>query len=142
MTEPTVNIPLLRKAVEWAEAEAAKPWELCEWYQGWFKTPASEVSEGAWVDDRYVTNAQVKAPSCGTCFCIAGWITEQTLPSELTLHKDGFLLLDPNGLTVTDAEEFASKQLGLDAGRHPLFNGGNTIEDVRRIAESIAGEAL
>ncbi len=33
MTDPTPNIPLLRKCIEWAEVEALKPERECEWDQ-------------------------------------------------------------------------------------------------------------
>ena len=60
MTDRQVNIPLLRKAVEWAEAEAAKPPELCEWEQGfWWVPPGSEVREDL-----------ARADECGTCFVL------------------------------------------------------------------------
>ena len=49
-----VNIPLLRKAVEWAEAEAA----LGE--------------DGRWVQ-AFVSSEK----HCGTSYCIAGWVAAQ-----------------------------------------------------------------
>lgn len=118
-----VNIPLLRKAVEWAEAEAAKPWGLGEWYQA----------------DTVVTNPTAirKDPECGTCFCVAGFVAAQ---------QDERFAVTP----VVDgrhAVDVASEALGLPDGwaaltRGGLFSGGNTIADVRRIAEDIAGERL
>ena len=79
---PEVNIPLLRKAVEWAEAEA---------------------------------------------LCIAGKVA-----FDLTGNMSYF-----------DAEPIAREALGLDNGQAiRLFNQWNDIEDVRRIAEDIAGERL
>lgn len=120
MSERQVNVPLLRKAVEWAEGEAAKPPELCEWWQGmWVTEPKDFAIET-------VFGMPKKAPECGTCYCIAGYICE-------------VLGLDTKrGYTEPSAEA-----LGIDGDRaEDLFHGGNTIEDVRRIAEGIAGERL
>jgi hypothetical protein len=114
MTE--VNIPLLRKAVEWAEAEAAKPRAECQWYQRFWVTPAVCVGR-----------------DCGTCFCIAGYVG-QALDAR---YADGDWVDDVH------VSEFACEALGLDGGAMELlFCGVNTIKDVRRIAEEIAGERL
>lgn len=109
-----VNIPLLRKAVEWAEAEAAKP-----------------ISEGAWYQKNFI-----EARTCGTTYCIAGW----------TLHAHGWTNEEIMG--DDDVAETAAVLLGIpmwdgeaDAGSH-LFADNNTITDVRRIAEDLAGERL
>jgi nucleotide-binding universal stress UspA family protein len=48
---PAPNIPLLRKAVEWAEAEAAKTDGTSLWDQT------------IWAGDT----------GCGTAYCVAGW---------------------------------------------------------------------
>jgi len=118
MTEPTVNIPLLRKAVEWAEAEAAKPWELSEWNQ------AEVAVEPQWLQSE---SGEQKADECGTCYCIAGYIAA----------LDGVMV---------NRMEYAAGVLGIPRTDSmtvsPLFASQNTIEDVRRIAESIAGERL
>ena len=131
MTEPTVNVPLLRKAVEWAEAEAAKPAELCEWEQGAWSTTAEDVAwaRGFLADGErapaWVSRIAEKSDDCGTCFCIAGFINAQhgNRPSDYKAAAE--LLGLPVGIDVPD-----------------LFKPSNTIEDVRRIAESIAGERL
>lgn len=126
--EPAVNIPLLRKAIEWAEAEAAKPWELSEWNQGWWMSePALVRPSYDLIDAGLARRDQAKAPECGTCYCIAGFVAAETQ----NVH-DPFLARD----TAADA-------LGLDEDQaDELFDGGNNIADVRRVAESIAGERL
>lgn len=120
-----VDIPLLRKVVEWAETEAAKPPELCEWNQETWVAPANKADDEAWSFGYVLPKARVRAPECGTCFCIAGYTASITVgPTE-------------------DIGEVAQEILGLcpgDAGA--LFNVSNTIEDIRRIAEDIAGESL
>lgn len=107
----TVNMPLLRKAVAWAEAEAAKPEEECQWWQ-----------------EEYEKAGDLIGRTCGTCYCIAGYV----------LHINGFAT---NGC----ADEQAAALLGIDVEDHNgcvgLFNAENTIADIRRIAEGIAEEA-
>jgi hypothetical protein len=130
VSAPEVNVPLLRKAVEWAEAEAAKPWELCEWYQGDWVTPASSF------------HTVPKAPECGTCYCIAGFVASQTLRAGERLEGEHVVMADGSSVSVADRAE---SELGADvmvSDYGDLFSGSNTIEDVRRIAEEIAGERL
>lgn len=125
MQEQTVNIPLLRKAVEWAEAEAAKPWELSEWYQGdWVSSPTTIAADSEDAEYFGIQVGTTKAAECGTCYCIAGYVCEvQGLDTKHSwdMHAADALGISPNT---------------------PLFNAHNTIEDVRRIAEDIAGERL
>ena len=129
-----VNVPLLRKVVEWAETEDAKPVSLCQWEQQSFVTSYDEqeharqmVEETVWAkDDSYYARLASKVPECGTCYCIAGYVNE--------MHGN-----EPSDWRA------AANLLGIpfDNGRLPmLFASGNTIEDVRRIAEDIAGEKL
>lgn len=119
MTDQIVNIPLLRKAVEWAEAEAERT------------DSARNQWEVALADE---------ASHCGTTFCVAGW----------TLFKAGWSVSQI--ARADDALDQAATLLGIPLwtaeeslkGDH-LFDGQNTIADVRRIAEEIAacaGERL
>lgn len=127
MTDQTVNIPLLRKAVEWAEGEAAKPRELSEWEQGYWMLSVQTRVEAAANAERFghgLLPEFVKAPECGTCYCIAGYVA----------HSAGL-----DGAPRREARDL----LGLSRQQaENLFDAYNTIEDVRRIAESIAGERL
>lgn len=129
MSESNVNIPLLRKAVEWAEAEAAKPPEVRQWDQGWWVTLPAERAEEFEVDEA----------ACGTAYCIAGW----------TCHAAGDVFDESRSECVSNLADGthisyrARDLLGISSsGAEALFYGGNTIADVRRIAESIAGERL
>jgi hypothetical protein len=106
-----VDIPLLRKAVEWAEVEAAKPTEQCQWYQGAYDVPAYEVNR-----------------KCGTCYCIAGWVC---LVADGEVPEFGIGPRAAELLGIPDEHNY-------EGG---LFWDTNTIEDVRRIAEGIAAEA-
>lgn len=131
----TVDIPLLRKTVEWAEAEAAKAerdptyhpeWQQDDWMQArdrakwltWIERTPFEQRRKLPIWETY------KAAGCGTAYCIAG---------KITADSD-----QPNA----DPETQAQKLLGLtDDQCAALFASDNTIEDVRAEAEYIAMEA-
>lgn len=129
MNDSTVNVPLLRKAVEWAEAEAAKPWDQCLWYQGDWVAPEGEVA-------RY---GEVK---CGTAYCIAGYAAMLTLGKGESFDECGGIV-DAKGRDVEHASERARRELGIDTWEaERLFSAGNDIDRVRYLAEEIAGEPL
>ena len=128
MTENNeVNIPLLRKAVEWVETQAALPADESEWHQG------------AWVWRR----EDQEHNTCGTAYCVAGYIgqmlDDQFKDNEWGVDKDG---------RPCHVAHFAADALGITYDRfglsanEDLFHADNTAEDVRRIAEQIAGERL
>lgn len=125
-----LNVPLLRKAVEWVEEQAALPEEQSEWYQGTWRVDGEML-------DR----------SCGTAYCMAGYIG-QLLDER---YRESQTV---DGMHVAD---FAGEALGLErpgpgemlAGVgsmghafQPLFHASNTVEDIRRIAERLAGGPL
>lgn len=139
MTEqtPTPNIPLLRKAVEWAETEAAKGFEtVTDHFGDKYEVPLGAWNQGLWVG---------QSASCGTAYCIAGYVAvlhdaryDNPLGAGYPVDSDGDV----------DYEEPCARELAMDlldltsSQANGLFDGGNTIEDVRRIAEAIAGETL
>jgi hypothetical protein len=137
MTDTTqVNIPLLRKAVEWAEVEAAKPPELREWEQNWWvltpeeRAKRREYAEESGDPDYYApfeVAAYYKAPECGTAYCIAGFVAAHEGSTETGMRVQD-VACDALGIYTQEAEA--------------LFASQNTIADVRRIAEEIAGERL
>lgn len=113
---PTPNIPLLRKAVEWAEAEAVKPRDKRQWDQSFY------VSE---------------AP-CGTAYCIAGWAVVNAHPQQVTTEL-GCLYIDDE---PAEWHNTARDLLGLtESEASDLFDDANDIEDVRARAEDIAARA-
>lgn len=146
MTETEVNIPLLRKAVEWAEAEAARPFEVTEWLQtSWVTTPLTRAKGLAERDYDYgspewMAEAERLLPECGTAYCIAGFVAQSIDSAYASSHV-------PND--KMHVAEFAAKALGIDPPEcnwgpqeGHLFHTTNTVADVRRIAEDIAGERL
>ena len=138
-----VNIPLLRKAVEWAEAEAAKPEIDREWYQGAFTLDPAEYA-WALLDDlpefcgvgpvmrmeaRQDAGGRSAAP-CGTPTA-----SPDTSAEVAGLHTNTY------AHDAADLLGIKYNGYGKEAGGH-LFHTDNSIEDVRRIAEDIAGERL
>lgn len=127
MSAPEVNIPLLRKAVEWAEAEAAKPVAERQWDQDWWMTSPQERAEELGLPES----------ECGTAYCIAGWACYSN-GEDFDPGGEGNLLV--SGAHPSDR---AQELLGLTSREaNALFASRNTIEDVRCIAEEIAGERL
>jgi hypothetical protein len=112
---PRPNIPLLRKAVEWAEAEAAKTDGTCLWDQ----------------------REWVTYTACGTAYCIAGFAV--TAEYGQVGYNRGYAVIDGASL---DFGLLGTETLGLtDVEAADLFDGCNSIEDVRRVAEQIAARA-
>ena len=134
-TEPEVNIPLLRKAVEWAEFQSALPMIDCQWDQAFFIIKPQDrvddlLSEFPNLDEQHEA---VVATHCGTAYCIAGYVGQ--------LLNPGYEQHDVvNGVHVA---EFARDHLGLnEEDAEWLWEGSHTIEEVRSVAETIAGQKL
>lgn len=131
MNEPIPNLPLLRKVVDWAQAEAAKPDHECAW-------------------DQSVWKSLVERP-CGTAYCIAGY-TAQISGGVWSQDGHGELLIAEPGEEgtrkccneehVISPSQRAATLLGLtpnEAG--DLFEAENGIADIREIADQIAARA-
>lgn len=162
--EPTVNIPLLRKMVEWVESEDAKIRAYQE-QVGDFTviTADSEWNQNYWA---------AQSPGCGTAYCVAGKVCEMDglvpwFGNDLGYHttsrflKAGFTAedmkdrnyheptLDPYGPyyrpdePVISPMAYAREKLGLTGHQASLlFDATNSAKDIRDIAEEFAGEAL
>ena len=121
-----LNEPLLRKAVEWASAEA----ELLESH-GWDEDVVrdDEYKDMTWNQQYWNMGVfDENATRCGTTYCIAGWVGQ---------HLDERYREDTRvaGVHVRD---FAQVNLGLTyVEAESLFSGGNNIEAVQRIAYEI-----
>lgn len=121
MTDPTPNLPLLRKAVAWAELEALKPED----------DPDREWNQSVWIypaADR--AGAYSQPVDCKTAYCIAGYVChlDRSVDEECDFPRVAEQLL---GLTCDEA--------------YDLFHWSNEIESVRDVAERIAvrgGETL
>ncbi len=118
---PEPNIPLLRKAVEWAEAEAAKTDGTGQWDQHFWA---------------------YRRTDCQTSYCIAGFVAMAAQPGATAVESDsGDLDLVIDGEVESWADTAQSLLAITRAERLDLFDGINTIADVRRAAEDIAARA-
>ena len=138
VSTPVVNVALLREAVEWAEAEWEKGYSYSRWHQAEWISHSGDI-HGFFTKDENFEGP--KDPSCGTCFCIAGYVVstqyEVTVPSGV-----GPLFVSSKGQVVNEMRE-ATALLGLDETQaRRLFAGSNSIQDIRQIAEEIAGQPL
>lgn len=113
---PEVNVPLLRKAVEWAEVENTLP-------------------NGMW-NQRF----WAQQTDCGTAYCIAGFVAQET-SGGIDFFKGVKIAsqcLDPDSNSLVSINTFAREHLGLTiAESDALFAASNTIEDVRDVFEWI-----
>lgn len=173
MTNDGVNIPLLRKAVEFAEAAAARQLTFAEsrpldesYHDERDELdPSSDPSDLTWNQAFWAgtkvpfvaTPEEATLEHCGTAYCIAGFVNSQHPGYEVRAEAvENVFADDENGsdayrvnLVETiyghsfQHSETARAALGIskyDADQ--LFNGGNTIDEVRYHAERIAGEKL
>lgn len=127
---PNVNVPLLRKALEWVEAEAEKTTDR-RWYQGDWVLNIDQFTEDnpgrlAWLEERGLA-------TCGTAYCFAGYVAQ--LIDER--YNDDLYVND------VPVSEFAAKELGLTENQSvELFYGGNQIDTIRALCELYAGGPL
>lgn len=132
----TINVPLLRKTLEWAYGEhlKAERGEVSEWSQGDWMAPTRDVQP--WNLDREDVDAAVQeGTACGTACCIAGKVA----------YDEGWRPVAFQGGTITgrdgrvdSAFEVGARLLGLNDGQaKDLFNGCNTIGELYWIAGGI-----
>lgn len=115
-----LNVPLLRKAVEWVEAESQRG-------------PESEWVQAHWYSE--------KKSSCGTAYCVAGYVAQ--LDGARFDWDAGGKLFHPETGARMSVSEYAREKLGLsprEAGE--LFCGTNSAVTIRRFAERFAREKL
>lgn len=121
-----VNVPLLRKVVEWVEEQEGLQGTEREWYQ------ATWISRYNW---------------CGTQMCVAGKIailegwtpvfTDSEHMATATVEKDG---IEENVETVALEALGVSREIYWD--KFYLFDGDLTAAQVRKQAEGLAGGPL
>lgn len=152
-----LDIKRLRKAVEWAEKEAAREeegnWNQGSWAEG---TVAGEIDmKNGW-------DVDIIEVDCGTSFCIAGYVCASEGDRFVVTSEPGYRYSPGRKVSVDDVlpkgydqvvsiEDRALALLGIDSDMieveedgkiwdERLFYGDNSIEDVRRIAAAIAAE--
>lgn len=131
----TPNVPYLRKIVEWVETEAKRT-EDREWYQATWMSPGNEAQ----VD----FSGQIHF--CDTACCVAGKVAllegwrPQTYNGD---NSSGFTGNVIKGDETMHTSAVAQNALGLTQDQaDDLFEATNDAEDIRAIAEKIAGERL
>lgn len=121
-----MDVPLLRKVVEWVEWQDAL-YEGKEWYQGTWFYQSFFVEETEW---------------CDSAMCVAGKVATDAgwMPTMVASYYDSCVVKDGEKRLVWDV---AAELLGLEQEvADTLFDGDNEAHDIRRIAEGIAGERL
>jgi hypothetical protein len=126
--EPTVNVPLLRKAVEWVEEQVELDgWG--QWDQANWVMPESERID---LYDR--------EPGCGTAYCVAGYVGQLVNPAYAGDAWGGADVGAPGARHVSDV---AREALGLTPMQsNTLFESANGVDRIRALAEDFAGGAL
>ncbi len=134
----TVNIPLLRKAVEWVEEQDKLPEIDREWLQASYQVDpiahshflVTDIPTPSW--ERAAVQEQL-IPHCGTAYCVAGYVGQ--LVDERYKHVQQ--------IGDVHVSAVAIKALGLtDVQAKMLFHGTNDAERIRELAELFAGEKL
>jgi hypothetical protein len=132
---PPVNVPLLRKAVEWVEEQAALPYN------------------GAWDQNdwaRTLSTWESQKRGCGSAYCFAGYVSQTAYPefadtSVITVNANTYKTSDIAMalLGLTDEHYLlGSRALRVPGIDRYLFQGDNSPEDIRAICEFVAGEKL
>ena len=142
MTE--VNVPLLRKGLEWVEWQDTLPIIDSEWNQGDYLISPTVKAFTMVAGERYLGNHRLTmleiealttrvAPHCGSAYCFAGYVGQ--LEDARYAKTD-----EVDGVHVG---QFAQEQLGITEDQaEALFSADNTAADIRAICESIVGEPL
>ncbi len=128
-----IDVPKLRKLVEWVEeqdvlAENDRVWDQ----ELWFHQDNLAIARA--VEDKY-------DPYCGTSMCIAGKLAFDAGWLPVIDHADDKATKD--GVTKYYSE-IGAEELGLDNNTQEfeLFNASNSASDIRAIAEDYAGKRL
>ena len=119
----TPNLPLLHEALAWVEEQdAARRAGLPSWwYQGRWYVYLEDAVEDQEVED---VRRWLHRDACGTAYCVAGWVAARDHAVE--------------GVLPVGVAEVALVRLGLNpAEGERLFNGANTVEDVREAVRMI-----
>ena len=139
------NIPLLRKYVEWVEWQDTLPkhsdqreWDQNNWFRKIIRRVKHEEPQPRDAQGRFM---EYQEPNlCQTKCCVAGRVV---LDAGFTMGNGGTIKKTPKGQEEwkgRGCSELANHILGLS--EHNLFSASNTAQDVRRIAEGLAGERL
>lgn len=130
---PNLNVDLLRRHVEWVEAQDGLPEGERDWDQGYWLSPKAGS-----VDESVEILRGRREWDCGTYRCLAGNIALEG--GGRPASGSGVIL--PDGQLVW-VEKYAAELLGIDRPELAiLFDSLNTAVDIRREAERLAGGPL
>ena len=131
-----LNIPLLRKSVEWVETQEQLAGSKRHWFQGsWTKKLMDHAQQ------------DLNDPYCGSAMCVAGKVSFDAGWKPVWYEEDdgGTEYADnatKNGVEMS-IDLIARNELGITYEQsEALFAGYNDASDIRRVAESIAGQRL
>ena len=128
MTEPTPNLPLLRKVLDHIDAHPT------EWLQEIWGTDHAIVTSTGEVD----FDLTLDVSECHTAFCIAGWAVFLDGTHKISFQAGGMVVDNFH----FSAGGVAQQLLGLtDEESGALFHYGNKRADVQAIAKRIAERA-
>jgi len=151
--EDDIDIPLLRKVVEWAETEE-KLTKDREWFQGaWVREETFPIAATAYQSGDVASQT---TPWCKTTMCIAGKIALDAgwkpMMSRDPRDREDTGVMDGSAFYADFAtKDGASREIRSIAVEElditlreafKLFEGGNDAADIRTFAEEIAGERL
>lgn len=133
------DVPRLRKYTEWVEEQATLPEYKRQWNQEFFALTEDMLTRQDvwWFGATALEVLQAATHECGSVCCVAGKVA----------MDDGWAPLPGNQVVrdgvVRHPFHVAKEALGLNERQATeLFAASNTAEDVRRVAEWIAGERL
>lgn len=136
-TTTPLNVPLLRKAVEWVEEQDALDLSVAHHQALLEGSPSYEHDHGT--DRWWNQQTWLKASDCGTAMCLAGFVV--TLAGYEPTYDAAYCALPGKyKVTVSDTAQQLLGLSDLQAGR--LFAPNNTAADIRELAEAYAGEKL
>lgn len=144
--EMTLNIELLREAVEWVEWQAELDVSKREWNQGFWFLDLDAVREGyrrqdlSGYDFEYPLDVAEQRTECGTAYCLAGYVAQKQMEAEVLskfFRKGGPAKPDK----LFKVSKVARKMLGISKDdAQDLFAFDNSAAEIRRVASRIARE--
>lgn len=130
----TLDIPKLRKYVEWVEEQetlkAVYEAEYDVMYAGTPQLKQEAMTERTWNQNQWFEYTEANV--CGTAHCLAG---------KVVLDEHGLEWVNANRDKINWAME-SDRILGLgEFTYHDMYQGSNTAADIRRKAEAVVDQA-
>jgi hypothetical protein len=145
-----LNVPLLRKMVDYVTSLPVGSWELvtvpagsATWMQHLYVRTygRTDADKGVLVTEEGIVG-DVSNMKCGTAACLAGHTVLQHAPVGTRIVSRGVMEVQVPGRPARTIASYARELLGLtvaQAGR--LFDGDNTAGDLRRLSGEYIAKA-